>query len=130
MTAAVGAGWLLSQVLQPLVPQGAPQRSPKDINSWTYIADQSTGDTPTTPKHTKEHRDIFFPASLTTPVLLSHSACHPLSTQDGQAKGVCEPLAKMSRPQSSGFHDQPQQRRTGGQPAAAMAFLPPAGTVA
>ncbi|MEQ2199976.1 hypothetical protein XENOCAPTIV_018759, partial [Xenoophorus captivus] len=49
---------------------------------------------------------------------------------DGQAKGVCEPLAKMSRPQSSGFHDQPQQRRTGGQPAAAMAFLPHAGTVA
>ncbi|XP_047237196.1 calcineurin-binding protein cabin-1 isoform X3 [Girardinichthys multiradiatus] len=87
---------------------------------------QSTGDTPTTPKHTKEHRDIFFPASLPMPVLLSHSACHPLSTQDGQAKGVCEPLAKMSRPQSSGFHDQPQQRRTGGQPAAAMAFLPPA----
>ncbi|KAM4746435.1 calcineurin-binding protein cabin-1 isoform 4-T4 [Anableps anableps] len=86
---------------------------------------QSTGDAPTTPKYTKEHRDIFFPASLPTPVLLSHSACHPLPTHDGQARGVCEPLNKMSRPQSSGFHDQPQQRRSGGQPAAAMAFLPP-----
>ncbi|XP_021164600.2 calcineurin-binding protein cabin-1 isoform X4 [Fundulus heteroclitus] len=87
---------------------------------------QSTGDAPTTPKYAKEHRDIFFPASLPTPVLLSHPSCHPLSTQDGQAKGAGEPLSKMSRPQSSGFHDQLQQRRAGGQSAAAVAFLPPA----
>uniref|UniRef100_A0A3Q2QJH7 Calcineurin binding protein 1 n=1 Tax=Fundulus heteroclitus TaxID=8078 RepID=A0A3Q2QJH7_FUNHE len=76
-------------------------------------------DAPTTPKYAKEHRDIFFPASLPTPVLLSHPSCHPLSTQDGQAKGAGEPLSKMSRPQSSGFHDQLQQRRAGGQSAAA-----------
>uniref|UniRef100_A0A3P8SDU4 Calcineurin-binding protein cabin-1 n=1 Tax=Amphiprion percula TaxID=161767 RepID=A0A3P8SDU4_AMPPE len=72
---------------------------------------QSAGDAPTTPKYTKEHRDLFFPTSLPTPVLLSHSTCHPLSTPDGQSKAVYEPLSKLSRPQTSGFHDQPQHRR-------------------
>ncbi|KAF7199778.1 calcineurin-binding protein cabin-1 isoform X2 [Nothobranchius furzeri] len=84
---------------------------------------QSTGDAPTTPKYTKEHRDIFFPTSLPTPVLLSHSACPPPLPQDSQAKVSCEPLSKMSRPQASGFHDQPQHKRAGGQSAAAVAFL-------
>ncbi|XP_015225551.1 PREDICTED: calcineurin-binding protein cabin-1 isoform X1 [Cyprinodon variegatus] len=88
---------------------------------------QSTGDTPTTPKYTKEHRDLFFPASLPTPVLVSHTACHPLPGQDGLPRAAGEPLSKMSRPQSSGFHDHQQQhRRAGGQSAAANTFLPPA----
>ncbi len=95
-----------------------------------FCLQQSAGDAPTTPKYTKEHRDIFFPASLPTPVLLSHTACHPLSTQDSQAKVVYEPLSKLSRPQASGFHDQPQHRRAASHPAAAMAFLPHTGTVA
>ncbi|XP_040898179.1 calcineurin-binding protein cabin-1 isoform X2 [Toxotes jaculatrix] len=94
------------------------------IQLATSAQRQSAGDAPTTPKYTKEHRDIFFPASLPTPVLLSHSACHPLSTQDSQAKVVYEPLSKLSRPQASSFHDQPQNRRTASHPAAAMAFLP------
>uniref|UniRef100_A0A3B4XPJ4 Calcineurin-binding protein cabin-1 n=1 Tax=Seriola lalandi dorsalis TaxID=1841481 RepID=A0A3B4XPJ4_SERLL len=76
-----------------------------------FCLQQSASDAPTTPKYTKDHRDIFFPASLQTPVLLSHSTCHPLSTQDGQAKVVYEPLSKLSRPQASSFHDQPQHRR-------------------
>lgn len=95
-----------------------------------FCLQQSAGDAPTTPKYTKEHRDIFFPASLPTPVLLSHAACHPLSAQDGQAKVVYEPLSKPSRPQASGFHDQPLHRRAASHPAAAMAFLPHTGTVA
>uniref|UniRef100_A0A3B3UC71 Calcineurin-binding protein cabin-1 n=1 Tax=Poecilia latipinna TaxID=48699 RepID=A0A3B3UC71_9TELE len=91
---------------------------------------QSTGDAPTTPKYTKEHRDLFFPAALPAPVLLSHPVCHPLTTHDGQARGACEPLSKVARPQSSGVHhDQPQQRRAAGPAAAAgaaaTAFLPP-----
>uniref|UniRef100_A0A3Q3LVI3 Calcineurin-binding protein cabin-1 n=1 Tax=Labrus bergylta TaxID=56723 RepID=A0A3Q3LVI3_9LABR len=96
------------------------------IQLATSAQRQSAGDTPTTPKYTKDHRDIFFPASLPTPVLLSHTACHPLSTQDGQAKVLYEPLSKLSRPpQASGFHDQTQQhRRVSSHPAAAMAFLP------
>ncbi|XP_040011271.1 calcineurin-binding protein cabin-1 isoform X2 [Xiphias gladius] len=94
------------------------------IQLATSAQRQSAGDAPTTPKYTKEHRDIFFPATLPTPVLLSHSACHPLSTQDGQAKVVYEPLSKLSRPQASSFHDQPQHRRAASHPAAAMAFLP------
>uniref|UniRef100_A0A3Q3AJW2 Calcineurin-binding protein cabin-1 n=1 Tax=Kryptolebias marmoratus TaxID=37003 RepID=A0A3Q3AJW2_KRYMA len=84
------------------------------IQLATSAQRQSAGDAPTTPKYSKEHRDIFFPASLPTPVLLSHSTCHPLSTQDGQAKSAGEPLSKISRPQSSGFHDQPLHKRAGG----------------
>ncbi|XP_027890617.1 calcineurin-binding protein cabin-1 isoform X2 [Xiphophorus couchianus] len=85
---------------------------------------QSTGDAPTTPKYTKEHRDLFFPAALPAPVLLTHPVCHPPPAHDGQARGACEPLSKVARPQSSGFHhDQPQQRRAA---ATATAFLPPA----
>lgn len=91
---------------------------------------QSAGDAPTTPKYTKEHRDLFFPASLPTPVLLSHTACHPLSTQDGQAKAFYEPLSKLNRPVASGFHDQTQHRRAASHSAAAMAFLPHTGTEA
>ncbi|XP_018524688.1 calcineurin-binding protein cabin-1 isoform X3 [Lates calcarifer] len=94
------------------------------IQLATSAQRQSAGDAPTTPKYTKEHRDIFFPASLPTPVLLSHSTCHPLSSQDSQAKVVYEPLSKLSRPQASSFHDQPQHRRAASHPAAAMAFLP------
>uniref|UniRef100_A0AAQ6APH0 Calcineurin-binding protein cabin-1 n=1 Tax=Amphiprion ocellaris TaxID=80972 RepID=A0AAQ6APH0_AMPOC len=84
---------------------------------------QSAGDAPTTPKYTKEHRDLFFPTSLPTPVLLSHSTCHPLSTPDSQSKAVYEPLSKLSRPQTSGFHDQPQHRRAASHSAAAMSSL-------
>ncbi|XP_073322580.1 calcineurin-binding protein cabin-1 isoform X5 [Pagrus major] len=94
------------------------------IQLATSAQRQSAGDAPTTPKYTKEHRDLFFPASLPTPVLLSHTACHPLSTQDGQAKVVYEPLSKLSRPQTSSFHDQTQHRRAAAHPTAAMAFLP------
>nr|XP_019949445.1 PREDICTED: calcineurin-binding protein cabin-1 isoform X4 [Paralichthys olivaceus] len=94
------------------------------IQLATSAQRQSAGDAPTTPKYTKDHRDLFFPASLPTPVLLGHSACHPLSAQDGQAKVVYEPLSKVSRPQASSFHDQPQHRRAASHPAAAMAFLP------
>ncbi|XP_077943102.1 calcineurin-binding protein cabin-1 isoform X8 [Gasterosteus aculeatus] len=94
------------------------------IQLATSAQRQSAGDAPTTPKYTKDHRDIFFPASLSSPVLLSHAACHPLSTPEGQAKVVYEPLSKLSRPQASAFHDQPQQRRASSHPAAAMAFLP------
>ncbi|XP_041642921.1 calcineurin-binding protein cabin-1 isoform X2 [Cheilinus undulatus] len=94
------------------------------IQLATSAQRQTAGDAPSTPKYTKEHRDIFFPASLPTPVLLSHTTCHPLSTQDVQAKALYEPLSKLSRaPPASGFHDQTQHRRAAGHPAA-MAFLP------
>uniref|UniRef100_A0A8D3D0X8 Calcineurin-binding protein cabin-1 n=1 Tax=Scophthalmus maximus TaxID=52904 RepID=A0A8D3D0X8_SCOMX len=86
------------------------------IQLATSAQRQSAGDAPTTPKYTKEHRDIFFPASLPTPVLLGHTTCHPLSTQDGQAKVVYEPLSKLSRPQALSFHDQPLHRRAASHP--------------
>nr|XP_024660151.1 calcineurin-binding protein cabin-1 isoform X2 [Maylandia zebra] len=94
------------------------------IQLATSAQRQASSDAPTTPKYTKEQRDLFFPASLPTPVLVSHSTCHPLSTQDSQAKVVYEPLSKLPRPQTSSFHDQPQHRRGASHSSAAMAFLP------
>ncbi|XP_061907693.1 calcineurin-binding protein cabin-1 isoform X1 [Entelurus aequoreus] len=91
------------------------------IQLATSTQRQTACDAPSTPKYT---RDLFFPASLPTPVLISHATCHPLSTQDGQAKVVFEPLSKLSRPQTSGFHDQSPHRRAVCHPAAAaMSFL-------
>uniref|UniRef100_A0A8C8MHB9 Calcineurin-binding protein cabin-1 n=1 Tax=Oncorhynchus tshawytscha TaxID=74940 RepID=A0A8C8MHB9_ONCTS len=98
------------------------------IQMATSAQRQSASDAPTTPKYSKEHRDIFFPASLPTPVLLSHAACHPLSVQDSQAKLQYEPLSKVPRPPASGSHEhcQPQHRRAPLpiHPASTMAFHP------
>ncbi|XP_031685985.1 calcineurin-binding protein cabin-1-like isoform X3 [Oncorhynchus kisutch] len=98
------------------------------IQMATSTQRQSAGDAPTTPKYTKDNRDIFFPASLPTPVLLSHTACHPLSIQiqDSQAKLQYEPLGKVPRPPASGSHEQPQHRRAPLpiHPASTMAFNP------
>ncbi|XP_077417378.1 calcineurin-binding protein cabin-1 isoform X3 [Vanacampus margaritifer] len=91
------------------------------IQLATSAQRQPLSDAPTTPKY-KEHRDLFFPAPLPTPVLLSHAACHPLSNQDGQAKVMFEPLSKLPRPQTSGFHDPQPQRRMACHPAAAAAL--------
>ncbi|XP_051923504.1 calcineurin-binding protein cabin-1 isoform X2 [Hippocampus zosterae] len=92
------------------------------IQLATSAQRQPICDAPTTPKY-KEHRDLFFPASLPTPILLGHATCHPLSNQDGQAKVMFEPLSKLPRPQTSGFHDQQPQRRMACHPAAAAAAL-------
>lgn len=91
------------------------------IQMATSAQRQSSVDAPSTPKISKEHRDLFFPASLPTPVLLSHSTCHPLSTPD-PAKVIYEPLNKHPRTPTPGFHE--QHRRAAGHPTAAMAFLP------
>ncbi|XP_034025725.1 calcineurin-binding protein cabin-1 isoform X2 [Thalassophryne amazonica] len=88
------------------------------IQLATSAQRQPAADAPTTPKFSKEHRDFFFPTSMPTPLLLSHTVCHPLAAQDSQAKGAYEPLNKVSRPPSSSFHEQPQNRR------AAMALQP------
>ncbi|CAG02525.1 unnamed protein product, partial [Tetraodon nigroviridis] len=47
---------------------------------------QTSADTPSTPKYSKEHREYFFPTSMSTPVLLSQVACHPPTNQDAHAK--------------------------------------------
>ncbi|KAL0979452.1 hypothetical protein UPYG_G00185250 [Umbra pygmaea] len=100
------------------------------IQLATSAQRQSASDAPVTPKYNKEPRDIFFPVSLPTPVLLSHTGCHPLSIQpqDSQAKLHYEPLGKVPRPPPSGSHEQlqPQHRRTTlpNHPASTMAFHP------
>lgn len=91
------------------------------IQMATSAQRQSSVDAPSTPKFTKEYRDLFFPASLPTPVLLSHSACLPLSSPD-PAKVVYDPLNKLPRTPAPGFHE--QHRRAAAHPAATMAFLP------
>lgn len=109
---------------------GTPSGSSSLLPLCLYLY-QSASDAPTTPKYSKEHRDIFFPASLPTPVLLSHTACHPLSIQiqDSQAKLQYEPLGKVPRPPGSGSHEQPQHRRAPLpiHPASTMAFNPQTG---
>uniref|UniRef100_A0A8C8MK11 Calcineurin-binding protein cabin-1 MEF2-binding domain-containing protein n=1 Tax=Oncorhynchus tshawytscha TaxID=74940 RepID=A0A8C8MK11_ONCTS len=101
------------------------------ITTLCLYLSQSAGDAPTTTKYTKDNRDIFFPASLPTPVLLSHTACHPLSIQiqDSQAKLQYEPLGKVPRPPASGSHEQRQHRRAPLpiHPASTMAFNPQTG---
>ncbi|CDQ90552.1 unnamed protein product [Oncorhynchus mykiss] len=110
-----------------LLQMGTPSGSSSLLPLCLYLY-QSASDAPTTPKYSKEHRDIFFPASLPTPVLLSHAACHPLSVQDSQAKLQYEPLGKVPRPPASGSHEhcQPQHRRAPLpiHPASTMAFHP------
>ncbi|XP_056628426.1 calcineurin-binding protein cabin-1 isoform X3 [Triplophysa dalaica] len=101
------------------------------IQMATSAQRQSSIDAPTTPKISKDQRDIFFPASFSTPCLLTNT--HPISTQDGEAK-----LNKTPRPLLTQTHstptqiycpptsqpDQSQQRKTPSQPIASMAYLP------
>ncbi|XP_056102870.1 calcineurin-binding protein cabin-1 isoform X1 [Rhinichthys klamathensis goyatoka] len=101
------------------------------IQMATSAQRQSSSDAPTTPKFSKDQRDIFFPASFSTPCLHTHSHTHPASAQDGEAK-----LSKTPRPlliqtqthttpsQIYCQPDQSQQRKTPSQPIASMAFLP------
>ncbi|KAI4883149.1 hypothetical protein NFI96_028036, partial [Prochilodus magdalenae] len=101
---------------------------------------QNSSDAPTTPKFSKEQRDIFFPASFSTPPCL-HAHTHSLPTQDHETK-----LNKTPRPLHTHSHihshshtastptqlycqppaqpDQSQSRTTHGHPIAGMAFLP------
>ncbi|KAK7146555.1 hypothetical protein R3I93_014110 [Phoxinus phoxinus] len=96
------------------------------IQMATSAQRQSSSDAPTTPKFSKDQRDIFFPASFSTPCLHTHTPA-----QDGEAK-----LSKTPRPlliqtqthttpsQIYCQPDQSQQRKTPSQPIASMAFLP------
>ncbi|XP_061115858.1 calcineurin-binding protein cabin-1 isoform X1 [Conger conger] len=93
------------------------------IQMATSAQRQSSCDTPTTPKHTKEHRDIFFPAALPTPVPLSSPVSQSLPSQDNEPRPSSEPASKAPRPQATAALDQSQPRRTHSHPAAAMAFL-------
>ncbi|KAG5840641.1 hypothetical protein ANANG_G00190890 [Anguilla anguilla] len=100
------------------------------IQMATSAQRQSSCDTPTTPKHAKEHRDVFFPAALPTPAPLSSPVGQVAPPQDGEAKPGPEPASKAQRtpPTSSycppaGAQDQSQLRRQQSHPVAAMAFL-------
>ncbi|XP_066499706.1 calcineurin-binding protein cabin-1 isoform X2 [Hoplias malabaricus] len=100
---------------------------------------QNSSDAPMTPKFNKEQRDIFFPASFTSPCLHTHT--HSLPTQDHESK-----LNKTPRPVHTHSHthshthtpstptqlychppaqqDQSQPRTTHSHAVAGMAFLP------
>ncbi|XP_049341483.1 calcineurin-binding protein cabin-1 isoform X2 [Astyanax mexicanus] len=109
------------------------------IQMATSTQRQNSSDAPITPKFSKEQRDIFFPASFSSPCLHMHT--HPLPAQDHDGK-----LNKTPRPLHTHSHthshshtpstptqlycqpvtpqDQSQPRTTHCQPIASMAFLP------
>uniref|UniRef100_A0A8B9LHX5 Calcineurin binding protein 1 n=1 Tax=Astyanax mexicanus TaxID=7994 RepID=A0A8B9LHX5_ASTMX len=109
------------------------------IQMATSTQRQNSSDAPITPKFSKEQRDIFFPASFSSPCLHMHT--HPLPAQDHDGK-----LNKTPRPLHTHSHthshshtpstptqlycqpvtpqDQSQPRTTHCQPIACMAFLP------
>ncbi|CAL8327860.1 unnamed protein product [Arctogadus glacialis] len=92
---------------------------------------ESAYDAPTTPKFAKDHRDLFFPGALSSPLPLGHGlSYHPLGVQELQARALYEPPGKVARPLAPGYQDQPLPRRppTHQATAAAMAFLPHTGT--
>lgn len=103
------------------------------IQMATSAQRQSSSDAPSTPKFSKDQRDIFFPASFSTPCL--HTNTHPISTQDGEAKLSKTPRPLLTQTQTpstptqiyclpTSQPDQSQQRKTPSQPIASMAFLP------
>ncbi|XP_060787332.1 calcineurin-binding protein cabin-1 isoform X4 [Neoarius graeffei] len=105
------------------------------IQMATSAQRQNLSDAPITPKFSKEHRDIFFPASVSTPCLHTHT--QPLLAQEHETK-----LSKAPRPLHTHSHshtsstptqmycpppgqqDQSQPRTTPSQLIAGMAFLP------
>ncbi|XP_059920768.1 calcineurin-binding protein cabin-1 [Gadus macrocephalus] len=92
---------------------------------------QSAYDAPTTPKFAKDHRDLFFPGALSSPLPLGHGGVlPPPGVQELQARALYEPPGKVARPLARGYQDQPLPRRppTHQATAAAMAFLPHTGT--
>ncbi|XP_016103446.1 calcineurin-binding protein cabin-1-like [Sinocyclocheilus grahami] len=99
------------------------------IQMATSAQRQSSSDAPSTPKFSKDQRDIFFPASFSTPCL--HTQTYPAPTQDGEAKLSKTPRPLLIQPQTHSTPtqiycqpDQSQQRKTPSQPIASMAFLP------
>nr|ADK74348.1 calcineurin binding protein 1 [Danio rerio] len=99
------------------------------IQMATSAQRQSSSEAPSTPKFTKEQRDIFFPASFSTPCLHTHT--HPASVQDAEARlsKTPRPLLIQTQTHSTPAQiycqtDQSQQRKTTSQPIASMAFLP------
>ncbi|KAF4070550.1 hypothetical protein AMELA_G00286720, partial [Ameiurus melas] len=105
------------------------------IQMATSTQRQNSSDAPMTPKFNKEHRDIFFPASVSTPCLHTHS--QPVPAQEHETKLNKTPRPLLTHSQSHtpstptqmycpppGQQDQSQPRTTPSQPIAGMAFLP------
>ncbi|XP_066546101.1 calcineurin-binding protein cabin-1 isoform X3 [Amia ocellicauda] len=103
------------------------------IHMATATQKQSAGDTPTTPKHTKEHREIFFPITP-TPLLSSATqapggAQETPASQDSVVKLSSEqPPKPQKQPPASSYcppaSTQDQAQMTRQPPAPAMAYLP------
>uniref|UniRef100_A0A8C1UIQ5 Calcineurin-binding protein cabin-1 n=1 Tax=Cyprinus carpio TaxID=7962 RepID=A0A8C1UIQ5_CYPCA len=100
---------------------------------WNFVENSTnSSDAPSTPKFSKDQRDIFFPASFSTPCLHTHTYTAP--TQDGEAKLSKTPRPLLIQPQThstptqiycppSSQPDQSQQQKTPSQPIASMAFF-------
>ncbi|XP_026125473.1 calcineurin-binding protein cabin-1-like isoform X2 [Carassius auratus] len=98
------------------------------IQMATSAQRQSSSDAPSTPKLSKDQRDLFFPASFSTPCLHTHT--HPAPAQDLNKSSrplLIQPQTHSTATQlhctPSSQPDQSQQRKTPCQPIASMAFL-------
>ncbi|XP_017323945.2 calcineurin-binding protein cabin-1 isoform X3 [Ictalurus punctatus] len=105
------------------------------IQMATSAQRQNSSDAPITPKSNKEHRDIFFPASVSTPCLHTHSQPVPVQEHETKLSKTPRPLHTHSQSHTPstptqmycpppGQQDQSQPRTTPSQPIAGMAFLP------
>ncbi|XP_051510129.1 calcineurin-binding protein cabin-1 isoform X1 [Myxocyprinus asiaticus] len=103
------------------------------IQMATSAQRQNSSDAPSTPKFSKDQRDIFFPASFSTPCLQMHT--YPISNQDVEAKLSKTPRTLLTQTQThstptqiycppSSQPDQSQQHKTPSQPITSVAFLP------
>ncbi|XP_030622423.1 calcineurin-binding protein cabin-1 [Chanos chanos] len=98
------------------------------IQMATSAQRQNSGDTPVTPKYSK---DIFFPASFPTPCPQPQTPVPPPQDSESKLAKVPRPLHTHSQAHSTPLYclppttqDQPsQQRRASTQPTSSMAFL-------
>ncbi|KAF5907335.1 calcineurin-binding protein cabin-1 isoform X1, partial [Clarias magur] len=96
---------------------------------------QNSSDTPITPKASKDHRDIFFPASISTPCLHAHGQTLPSQEHETKQSKNPRPLHTHSHSHTAGTptqmycppqgqQEQGPPRTTPSEPIAGMAFLP------
>ncbi|KAM9474722.1 calcineurin-binding protein cabin-1 isoform 3-T4 [Clarias gariepinus] len=104
------------------------------VQMATSAQRQNSSDTPITPKASKDHRDIFFPASVSTPCLHTHAQTLPAQEHEAKLSKNPRPLHTHSHSHTAGTptqmycppqgqQDQAPPRTTPSQPIAGVAFL-------
>lgn len=112
-----------------------PFRLQSKAGDYSFLVlSQNSSDTPITPKASKDHRDIFFPASVSTPCLHTHAQTLPAQEHEAKLSKNPRPLHTHSHSHTAGTptqmycppqgqQDQAPPRTTPSQPIAGVAFL-------